>query len=59
MKNAYMSGLNQFLETIRMRCLGSGIDYTVANTKMPLDVLLSEIIHKRDNLNGPAAQDRS
>jgi hypothetical protein len=39
--------------------MGSGIDYTVANTKVPLDVLLSEIIHKRDNLSGPAAQDRS
>jgi hypothetical protein len=54
-----MSGLNQFLETMRSRCMGSGIDYTVANTKVPLDVLLSEIIHKRDNLSGPAAQDRS
>lgn len=59
MKDAYMSGLNAFLETMRTRCLGSGIDFTIANTKVPLDVLLSEIIHKRDNLSGPAAQDRS
>lgn len=59
MKDAYMSGLNAFLDTMRTRCLGSGIDFTIANTKTPLDVLLSEIIHKRDNLSGSAAQDRS
>lgn len=59
MKGAYLSGLGQFLETMRTRCMGSGIDFTTADTKTPLDVLLAEIIHKRENLGGSAPQDRS
>ncbi|MEY3395938.1 MAG: hypothetical protein RL346_2175 [Verrucomicrobiota bacterium] len=59
MKDAYLSGLGQFLETMRTRCMGSGIDFTTADTKTPLDVLLAEIIHKRENLGGSAPQDRS
>ena len=35
------------------------IDYTMVNTKRPLDVVLSEVVLKRQNLSGPSVAARS
>jgi len=59
MKESYMAQLNQFLGDLSSRCMGSGIDYTLANTKTPLNTVLSEIVLKRQNLSGPSAIARS
>jgi uncharacterized protein (DUF58 family) len=59
MRETYLAALNQFLETLGTRCVGSHIDYTMANTKLPLDAVLSEAILKRQNLSAPSAQARS
>jgi hypothetical protein len=59
MKESYMEQLNQFLSDLSSRCMGSNIDYTLANTKTPLNAVLSEIVLKRQNLSGPSSQSRS
>jgi uncharacterized protein (DUF58 family) len=59
MRESYLADLNQFLGNLNTRCVGSHIDYTVANTKNPLDAVLSEIVLKRQNLSAPSAQARS
>jgi uncharacterized protein (DUF58 family) len=59
MRESYIAALQQFLETLNARCVGSHIDYTMANTKLPLDAVLSEAILKRQNLSAPSAQARS
>lgn len=59
MRESYMKGLNQFLDNLSTRCVGSHIDYTLASTTLPLDVVLSEVVLKRQNLSAPAAQARS
>jgi uncharacterized protein (DUF58 family) len=59
MREAYLAALNRFLETLNARCVGSHIDYTMANTRLPLDAVLSEVVLKRQNLSAPSAQARS
>lgn len=59
MKEFYMSQLNQFLGELSARCMGSNIDYTMANTKLPLNAALSEVVLKRQNLSTPSSQARS
>ncbi len=59
MKESYLADLNKYLDDLSTRCVGSHIDYTVANTKRPLDAVLSEIVLKRQNLSSPSAQARS
>jgi uncharacterized protein (DUF58 family) len=59
LKESYLAGLNKFLDELNTRCMGSHIDYTLTNTKRPLDVLLREIILKRENPGGGSAPSRS
>ncbi len=59
MKESYLADLNKFLDDLNSRCVGSHIDYTVANTKRPLDAVLSEVVLKRQNLFGPSVAARS
>jgi hypothetical protein len=59
LKESYLTGLNKFLDELSSRCMGSHIDYTMTNTKRPLDELLSEIILKRETPGGQSAPSRS
>jgi hypothetical protein len=59
MRQSYMADLGKYLGNLNTRCVGSHIDYTVANTKLPLDAVISEVVLKRQNLSAPAAQARS
>jgi uncharacterized protein (DUF58 family) len=59
MRESYLADLKAFLDNLSARCAGSHIDYTVANTKLPLDAVLSEIVLKRQNLGAPPARARS
>jgi uncharacterized protein (DUF58 family) len=58
MKESYLAGLNQFLGDLGARCVGSHIDYTMANTRHPLNAVLSEVVLKRQNLSGPSVAAR-
>jgi uncharacterized protein (DUF58 family) len=59
MRETYLAALDRFLGTLNARCVGSHIDYTMANTRLPLDAVLSEVVLKRQNLSAPSAQARS
>ena len=59
MRESYLADLNKYLDELNARCMGSNIDYTMANTKRPLDAVLSEVVLKRQNLSAPSAQARS
>jgi len=59
MRESYLAAMQNFLDTLNARCVGSHIDFTMANTKRPLDAVLSEVVLKRQNLSAPSAQARS
>lgn len=59
LKESYLAGLNKFLDEINTRCMGSHIDYTLTDTKRPLDAVLREIILKRENPGGTSTPSRS
>jgi uncharacterized protein (DUF58 family) len=58
-KESYLADLGKYLEDLNARCVGSHIDYTMANTKRPLDAVLSEVVLKRQNPGGPSVAARS
>ncbi len=43
----YLDSFNNYLETIRSGCVGSGIDYSIVDTSRPLDAVLGEFINER------------
>ncbi len=59
MRESYLADLGKYLGDLNARCVGSHIDYTLANTKRPLDAVLSEVVLKRQNLSGPSVAARS
>jgi uncharacterized protein (DUF58 family) len=59
MRESYLADLTKYLDELNARCMGSNIDYTMANTKRPLDAVLSEVVLKRQNLSASSAQARS
>ena len=59
MKESYLADLGKYLDDLSARCVGSHIDYTLVNTRRPLDVVLSEVVLKRQNLSGPSVAARS
>jgi uncharacterized protein (DUF58 family) len=59
MRESYLADLGKYLEDLNTRCVGSHIDYTMANTKRPLDAVLGEVVLKRQNLSGPTVAARS
>lgn len=58
MRESYLADLGKYLEDLNSRCVGSHIDYTMANTKRPLDAVLSEVVLKRQNLSGSSVAAR-
>ena len=55
-----MENLNGYLEDLRTRCIGSGVDYTLVDTSTPLDLLLSEYLENRSlNMMGPSVGARA
>jgi uncharacterized protein (DUF58 family) len=58
-KESYLADLKIYLDDLSARCVGSHIDYTMVNTKRPLDAVLSEVVLKRQNLSGPSVAARS
>lgn len=59
MRESYLADLKTYLDDLNARCVGSHIDYTMANTRRPLDAVLSEVVLKRQNLGGPSVAARS
>ncbi len=59
MKESYLADLGKYLDDLNTRCVGSHIDYTMVNTRRPLDAVLSEVVLKRQNLSGPSVASRS
>jgi uncharacterized protein (DUF58 family) len=58
-RESYLAAFGSYLDNLTSRCVGSHIDHTIANTKRPLDAVLSEVVLKRQNLSAPAAQART
>lgn len=58
MRESYLADLGKYLDELNSRCVGSHIDYTMANTKRPLDAVLSEVVLKRQNLSGSSVAAR-
>ena len=59
MRESYLADLKKYLDELNTRCMGSNIDYTMANTTRPLDAVLSEVVLKRQNLSGPSVVART
>jgi len=58
-RNEYMANLNEYLEEIRTRCMGSHVDYSVVNTSHHLDAVLTEFLQRRSSSSmGPSAGGR-
>lgn len=51
-RESYLADLNKYLDDLSSRCVGSHIDYTMADTKRPLDAVLSEVVLKRQTPGG-------
>jgi len=51
----YLTNLNAYLGQLQSGCIGSGVDYTLVETRRPLDSLLSEFLETR-SLNMVAHQ---
>jgi len=58
-RESYLADLKRYLDELNARCVGSHVDYTLANTKRPVDAVLSEVVLKRQSLGGPAVAARS
>jgi uncharacterized protein (DUF58 family) len=56
----YLTNLNAYLGQLQSGCIGSGVDYTLVETRRPLDSLLSEFLETRSlNMVGPSVGARS
>jgi len=54
-REEYLTNLNKHIEELRTGCIGSGVDYTVVNTSLPLDAVLTEFLQNRSsNTFGPS-----
>jgi hypothetical protein len=54
-RSEYMTNLTEYLDELRTRCIGSGVDYTLVDTSTPLDLMLSEYLENRSlNMMGPS-----
>jgi uncharacterized protein (DUF58 family) len=51
-RESYLADLNKYLDDLSSRCVGSHIDYTMADTKRPVDAVLSEVVLKRQPPGG-------
>ena len=48
----YLAGINEYLESLRAGCVGSHVDYTTIDTSRPLDAVLSEFFANRASTLG-------
>jgi uncharacterized protein (DUF58 family) len=44
LRSGYLQAFDRFLETVRRRCAGSGIEYRLTNTSENLDAVLAELL---------------
>jgi uncharacterized protein (DUF58 family) len=51
-RESYLADLRKYLDELNARCVGSHIDYTMADTKRPVDAVLSEVVLKRQPPGG-------
>ena len=51
-RESYLADLAKYLDELNARCVGSHIDYTMADTKRPVDAVLSEVVLKRQTPGG-------
>jgi uncharacterized protein (DUF58 family) len=51
-RESYLADLAKYLDELNARCVGSHIDYTMADTKRPVDAVLSEVVLKRQPPGG-------
>jgi uncharacterized protein (DUF58 family) len=51
-RESYLADLRKYLDELNARCVGSHIDYTMADTKRPVDAVLSEVVLKRQTPGG-------
>jgi uncharacterized protein (DUF58 family) len=58
LRKAYLEVIDRFLQDVRKTCATCGIDYILANTKQPLDVVLSSYLHARQKVRRSGAKRR-
>ena len=52
-RDDYIANLNEYMTAFRDGCVASQVDYALADTSRPLDVVLGEFFHQRESmLNG-------
>ena len=51
MRATYMGELKKFLDGVHKACADVKADYTLCNTQTPLELSLSEYLHRRSQLN--------
>ena len=55
-RDDYLARFNEHCETLRAGCVAAHIDYALVDTSRPLDALLSEFFHQRqETMNGGSA----
>jgi hypothetical protein len=47
LRAGYMQALERFLDSIRRRCAGSGVDYKLIRTTDNLDAALAQVLMQR------------
>jgi uncharacterized protein (DUF58 family) len=52
-RDDYIANLNEYMSAFRDGCVASQVDYAIADTSRPLDIVLNEFFHQRESmLNG-------
>ena len=58
-RDDYLASFGEYMELLRAGCVAAHINHTTVDTSRPLDTVLSEFIHKREQmLNGGSAAAR-
>ena len=58
-RDDYVASFGEYMESLRAGCVASQVDYTTVDTSRPLDTVLSEFFHQREQmLNGGSAAAR-
>ncbi len=58
-RDDYVASFGEYMESLRAGCVATHIDYTTVDTSRPLDTVLSEFFHQREQmLNGGSAAAR-
>jgi len=58
-RDDYVASFGEYMEALKAGCVASHVDYTTVDTSRPLDTVLSEFFHQREQmLNGGSAAAR-